>query len=151
PAVQRLEVAYDTAGRLSRFTSLDGAGNVVNQVEQVYNGLGQLAAEYQSHAGAVTAGSPQVQYGYSFSDTPGAPNHSRLTSITYPNGRVLSYNYAAGLDDTISRLSALSDASGPLEAYTYLGLSNVVRRAYPQPGIELSYIDPNGQISPDSG
>ena len=42
--------------------------------------------------------------------------------MAYPNGKVLSYNYAAGLDDRISRLSSLSDSTGTLEGYAYLGL-----------------------------
>src|SRR5581483_11950944 len=42
--VRRLETAYDSAGRPSLFTSFDAAigGGVVNQVEDAYNGLGQL-------------------------------------------------------------------------------------------------------------
>ena len=35
--------------------------------------------------------------------------------MTYPNGRVLTSNYAAGIDSTISRLSSLSDSTGTLE------------------------------------
>jgi hypothetical protein len=70
----------------------------------------------------------------------GGAHHSRLTSITYPNGKVLNYNYAAELDDAISRLSSLSDNTGTLESYDYLGESVVVARKQPQPGIDLSYI-----------
>jgi hypothetical protein len=36
--------------------------------------------------------------------------------MTYPNGRVLNYNYASGLDSSISRLTSLSDTSGTLES-----------------------------------
>src|SRR5579884_474728 len=32
-------------------------GSIVNQVQDVYNGLGQLTGEYQSHSGAVVQGS----------------------------------------------------------------------------------------------
>jgi hypothetical protein len=41
-AVLRLETAYDSAGNPYLFTSYDAAtgGNVVNQVQDVYNGLG---------------------------------------------------------------------------------------------------------------
>ena len=54
-AIRRIEVGYDTAGLPNLFTSYDAfsAGNVVNQVQEVYNGLRQLITEYQSHAGAV--------------------------------------------------------------------------------------------------
>src|SRR5207244_13072590 len=56
-AVQRIEIAYDTAGRPYLYTSFDApsGGNIVNQVYQIYNGLGQLITEYQSHAGAIAS------------------------------------------------------------------------------------------------
>ena len=68
-----------------------------------------------------------MQYGYTLMS--GGQNNSRLTSITYPNGKVLSYNYNTGVDSTISRLSSLSGNSGTLESYGYLGLGTVVKRA----------------------
>jgi RHS repeat-associated protein len=80
---------------------------------------------------------PKVQYSYSA--MAGGANHSRLTGITYPNGRVLNYTYT-GLDNTISRLTALSDTSATLERYTYLGLGTVVERAHPQPNVNLTYL-----------
>src|SRR5262249_61953167 len=86
----RIEPAYAPGGRPSLATSYDAAsaGNIVNQVQQVYNGLGQLITEYQSHSGAVnTSPTPKVQYAYS--EMASGANHSRLTSITYPNGRVI--------------------------------------------------------------
>src|SRR5207248_2376667 len=67
-AVRRIEVGYDTGGRPYLYTSYDvaSAGNVVNQVQQGYNGLGQLTTEYQSTAGAVNlATTAKVQYSYS--------------------------------------------------------------------------------------
>ena len=140
-AVRRLEIAYDTAGRPYLYTSYDAAssGNIVNQVQQVYNGLGQLITEYQSHAGVVNTGStPKVQYAYS--QMSGGANHSRLTSITYPNGRVLNYNYVVGLPTDISRPSSISDTSATLEGFSYLGLAIVVRRTHDQPGVELTYL-----------
>ncbi len=65
--------------------------------------------------------------------------HGRLTSMTYPDGFVVNDNYSSGLNDTISRLSSLSDTSGTLESYSYLGLGTVVIRSYPQPGVDLTY------------
>jgi RHS repeat-associated protein len=121
-----------------------------NQVEDLYNGLGQLITEYQSHSGAVnTSTTPSVQYAYSFVTTSGGPNHSRLVSMTYPNGRVLNYNYNSGVDDRISRLSSISDSSATLEAYSYLGLNTVVARSHPQTGINQTYVIPGG--NPDGG
>jgi RHS repeat-associated protein len=151
-AVRRLTAAYDAQGNPYLFTSYDAAsgGNVVNQIQDAFNGLGQLITEYQSHSGAVnTSTTPSVQYAYS--EMAGGMNDSRQVSMTYPNGRVLNYNYNSGLDDRISRLSSLSDNSATLEAYTYLGLDTVVKRAHPQPGVDLTYIAQTGEPNGDAG
>src|SRR5258707_15627840 len=84
-------------------------------------------------------------------------NHSRLVSMTYPNGRVLHFGYSSGLDDSISRLSYLADDNGSggvgthLEEYSYLGLDTVVKRAHPQPGVDLTYIKKSGESNVDAG
>ena len=70
----------------------------------------------------------------------GGANHSRLTSMTYPDGYVVNYNYSSGLNDTISRLSSLSDTSGTLESYSYLGRGMVVIRSHSQPGVDLTCV-----------
>jgi hypothetical protein len=74
----------------------------------------------------VIATTPKVQYAYSFT-TGGTMNHSRLTTLTYPNGRALAYNYAAdvtvnpgsGVNDSISRLTKIVDGATSLENYDY--------------------------------
>ena len=85
---------------------------------------------------------PKVQY--AFSEMAGGANHSRATSLTYPNGRVLDYVYGSGLETTISRLTSLSSNSTTLESLSYLGLATVVKRAHPQPGVDLTYIGTAG-------
>ena len=108
-----------------------------------FNGLGQLTAEYQSHSGAVnTSTTPSVQYAWT--EMSGGQNNSRLTSITYPSGYVVNYNYGAGLDSNISRLTSLSDSGGVLESYKYLGLGTVVERDHPQNNVNLTYISQTG-------
>jgi YD repeat-containing protein len=151
-AVRRLQTAYDTQGNAYLFTSYDASsgGNIVNQVQRSFNGLGQLTTEYQSHSGAVNTGTtPKVQYAYV--EMASGANNSRLTSMTYPNSRVLNYNYASGLDSTISRLSSLSDSSATLETYAYLGLNTVVKRGHPQSGVDLTYIKQTGESNGDAG
>jgi hypothetical protein len=96
-----------------------------------------------------TATTPSV--GYAYTEMAGGANHSRLTALTYPNGRVLSYNYASGLDGSISRLSSISDGSGTLESYSYLGLGRVVRRSHPQSGVDLTYVKQSGELNGDAG
>jgi RHS repeat-associated protein len=150
--VLRLETAYDTGGRPFQYTSYDDAvaGHIVNQVRQDYNGLGQLITEYQAHGGAVDPmTTSKVQYAYS--EMANGVNHSRLVSMTYPDGTVLRYNYGAGVDDAISRLTSLSDNTGILEAYHYLGLNTVVIRSHPQPGVDLTYVKQPGEPNGDAG
>ena len=89
-----------------------------------------------------------MQYGYSALD---GNNRSRLTSMTYPNGRVIGYNYANGLDSTISRLSSITDGGVTLESYSYLGLDTVVVRSHPQTGVDLSYVKLGGESVGDAG
>jgi RHS repeat-associated protein len=150
-SVRRIDTAYDSQGNPYLVTSYDAVtgGSIVNQVEDVYNGLGQLTAEYQQNGGAVnTSTSPVVLYSYS--EMSGGMNASRLTSMTYPSGYVLNYNYDSGLDDSISRLSSISDSTGTLESYAFLGLGTVVERDHPQPGLDLSYVSPTSSTG-DAG
>src|SRR5258707_10162881 len=83
----------------------------------------------------------------------GGVNHSRLTSIPKPNGKFVSENAgtAGGINDVISRLASLSDTTGTLESYDYLGLSTVIRRAHSQPGVDLTYIKQTGEANGDAG
>lgn len=151
-AVRRIETAYDGQGNAYLVTSYDAAsgGSVVNQVQRAFNGLGQLVTEYQEHGGAVnTSTSPKVQYAYS--EMSGGANHSRPTSMTYPSGYVLTYNYASGLNSDVSRLTSLSDANGTLESYDHLGFGTVVRRGHSQPNVDLSFIKRSGESNTDAG
>jgi len=140
-SVRRIDTAYDSQGNAYLITSYNAVsgGSIVNQIERTFNGLGQLTAEYQSHSGAVnTSTSPSVQYAYS--EMSGGVDNSRLTSITYPDGYVLTFNYSTGLNNTISRLSSLSDSTGTLESYKYLGLDTVVERDHPLTNVNQTLI-----------
>jgi hypothetical protein len=151
-AVRRLETAYDTQGNAFLFTSFDApvGGNIVNQVQRAFNGLGQMTREWQSHSGAVnTSSTPSVQY--SWNEMAGGVNNSRLLSMTYPNGRVLNHNYTGTLNDRIGRLTSVSDNSATLESYQYLGLATVVQRDHPQDGVNLNYIKRTNEAVGDAG
>lgn len=80
----------------------------------------------------------------------GGANHSRLTGI-YPNGKVLNYNYAAGLNNAVSRLLSMSDSTSTLESHDYLGESMVVAGEHRKPGVDLSYIKRLGEADGDAG
>jgi RHS repeat-associated protein len=152
--VLALATAYNGLGLASTFTSYNSAtgtdpvNNQVNQVQRTFNGLGQLITEAQIHGNSQVT-PVNVQYTYSFVAMAGSPNHSRLTSIIYPNGRIVRYEYNAGLDASISRLSFLADdnmgsVGTHLEEYSYLGLNTAVQRAHPQAQINLTYMGAPG-------
>ena len=149
-SVRRLTTAYNSDDLPYLYTSYNAAsgGSIVNQVEDVYNGLGQLTGEYQEQGGVVnTLTSPETQYVYT--EMSGGQNNSRLTQMIYPNGRTLDYVYNSGLDSSISRLSAIADDNSgtpgtTLEGYTYLGLDTIVQYSHPEDGINLTYIQQAG-------
>ena len=153
--VQRIGRTYEVRGMLQNVTSYSspvvGQGSVVNDVQFAYNTFSQLSTEYQEHSGAVnTSTSANVQYAYAN----GSTNTVRPTSVTYPNGRVLNYNYAmsGGMDDALSRIASLIDNDGVthLADYTRLGLASIVQTAYPQPSLAYSLINGSG-ADPYSG
>ena len=117
-----------------------------------YNSFGQLITDYQAHSGAVSTGtSPKVQYGYAN----GSANTVRPTTMTYPDGRVLIYNYGAGssMADALSRIAALIDDNGTthLADYSYLGLGSFVEVDYTEPDIKYTLIGTAGGNDPDTG
>jgi RHS repeat-associated protein len=160
--VASLATAYDAVGRPYLFSSLDPSNNILNQVQRAFNGFRQVTTEWQEHNGTINGNTPFVQYAYSFNPSLGGANNSRLVSITYPvrdtaypSGRVIDYGYnpgtgAAGIDDRISRISFVADDNSGtpvtphLEDLSYLGLATVVKRAHPQPNVDLTYLASDG-------
>jgi YD repeat-containing protein len=111
-----------------------------------------LITQYQSHAGAVnTSTTPGAQMAYA----DGSANTIRPTSLTYPNGRVLHYDYgtSGGVNDLLSRIGSLIDNDGTthLADYTYVGLNRIVVAASAQPGTELTYIKLSGEPNGNGG
>ena len=156
-AVRRIATTYEVRGIKDTVTSYDnatvGSGSVVNEIQIDYNDFGQLITDYQSHSGAVnTSTTPKVQY--SFAN--GSDNTIRLTTLTYPDGRVLTYNYGTSdeIDDALSRVAALVDddmSSTHLADYSYLGLRNFVEVDYTEPDVEYTLIGTAGGNDPDTG
>jgi YD repeat-containing protein len=153
-AVRALGYNFTALGLPYQQTSYSNssAATVVNQVQDVYNGYGQLLTQYQEHSGSVSTGSSlNVQYAYS---QPSGANYSRLSSETYPNGRQLDFVYNSGVDSDISRVSGISDdagtGAGSVESYKYVGLATIVQRTDGN-GIALTYIKQSGESNGDAG
>ena len=135
-AVRRISTTYEVRGLPLKTTSYDnatvGSGTVVNEVERIHNSFGQLVTEYQEHSGAVnTSTSMKVQYAYA----DGSANHVRQTSLTYPNGRMITYDYGSSgsIDDVLSRVRAIKDGSLELAVYSYVGAQTFVQVDYTEP------------------
>ena len=69
---------------------------------------------------------------------------SRATSVRYPNGRLVFYDYASSgsTADAINRIDAIKDNSGgspgaTLAAYSYLGQGGIVQVDYQEPDIRF--------------
>ena len=73
--IDRSDTAYTQRGQIATVTS-SYYGTVRNQVAFEYDGWGNVAASKQAHDGAVTSGTPRVDYAYD--------DLARLTSVTYP-------------------------------------------------------------------
>jgi YD repeat-containing protein len=152
--VGALATAYDTYGNAATFTSYAPNGTtIVNQVQRTYNGFGQLTAETQYHGDPGNPNTPHGTVSYTYSTPAVGMNYSRLTRMTYPNGRQLDYSYGGGsdtLDNSISRLTTITDHGSAIvlethidgtNAYSdYLGLGTLVQRDHPEPNLTLTYV-----------
>jgi hypothetical protein len=78
----------------------------------------------------------------------------RPVNMTYPNARVLSYDYGAagGINDRTSRVeSILEQASSiALAKHSYLGQSTIVEVDYTEPDMKYTLVDLNGTNDPDT-
>ena len=123
--VRRLSTTYEVRGLPETLTSWDnaaaGSKDVVNLVELAYTGCGQATHDYQSHSGAVnTSTTPNVQYAFAS----GSANTIRPASLTYPDGRQLTFNYgtpggtddAAGIEYGYNRASSRLWRENPVAA-----------------------------------
>lgn len=153
-AIRRIASSYEVRGMRTKLTSWNGetvgSGSVVNDVQFAYNDFGQVIADYQAHGGSVsTSTTPKVQYGYAS----GSANTIRPTSLTYPNARVVSYDYGAAgsIPDAVSRIDAIKDGGMALAQYSYLGLGTFVITDYMEPDIKWTLADLSGTNDPDTG
>jgi RHS repeat-associated protein len=149
-AVQSMKYTYDALGRNEKVTSYSDAActTIVNEVQYAFGDLGQLAREYQAHAGAVnTETTLYVGYDYMASAQAGVYTKGmRLKSVRYPNERLVHYRYGSegSIGEMLSRLTTIqADSDGlpgqTLASYAYNGVGRMVREEFPQPGVALDY------------
>ena len=146
-AVRRISTTYDVRGQAETLTSCDNAtvgnGNVVNQVVFEYDEHALLVKEYQEHDGAKDANTPYVGYDYDTGASSGVlAKGLRLTSLRYPNGRLVHYTYgtSGSTADAMDRVASIADddSGSPgdsLAEYEYLGSRSIVQVDYAEPDI----------------
>ena len=144
--MQRIERAYEVRGMVNRVTSFTspvvGSGSVVNEVVWTYNSFRQSIKTYQAHFGSVnTSTTASVQTGYA----DGSTNTIRPTSLTYPNGRSVTYNYgtSGGISDSASQIASFIDsdeAATDLADFSYLGLGTVVQQTSTQANLQYTLV-----------
>ena len=89
--VDKITTSYTTLGNVYLSRATTHRVTIVNQVEMIYNGLDQLDQEFEAVNGAVNVDTtPNIQSNYT---DLGDGNNSRLTSIIYPDGYTIDYNY----------------------------------------------------------
>jgi len=95
-----------------------GEGAVRNDVLREYDTIGRPAKEYQEHNGAKDGNTLYVENAYESLATA-----LRATSVRYPNGRNVYFDYSGTHDGYLNRLTAIKDAdnSTTLSQYAYLG------------------------------
>ena len=126
----------------------------MNRVQFKYTPWGQVAEDRQAHGSMAPALAPKVSYGYRSAILPYL-NDIRATSVTYPSGRQMNFQYGVPneANDLLGRVESLRVAGEEVDTagYQYCGLDRFVKASYVQPGIELSYIDPSGTNGGDAG
>ncbi len=168
-ALSHIDYSYDDASRLQRSDAYAQAASGASGRHLVasslfeYDGMGRLTREHMALGASATTGSPATVYGWqtvppSSSNISGA---SRLASITYPLQHLmstpsagvdrllsLSYGSSGSLDDTLSRITQLTDSNAgtAVAKYGYVGASRRVteRRGVPTTGtasITQTYFD----------
>ena len=159
--VNQIDTCYDDIGRVHKITSegvVDETEAVLNQIQYAYDGWGNEIQEWQALTGSVdTESTPSVQYTYS-SPLPSGEGEGegvmfvRLSAMIYPNGREVDYGYgettstptfAQTVDNIMSRLATISDSSGTLATYTWLGVGTIASQTDNQPEISLDYSGSN--------
>ncbi len=162
--VVSIQTTYDDLGRVQTVTSR-GTGSPAaarNRVAYTYDGWGNVLQEYQAHTTAEvdngTGASVQYHYddGYATAGSDRPVPYLRLGLVTYPNGREVEYGYGYGdsqsqnidevVDYIMSRLETISDSSGALASYKYLGAGQIAVEDYAQSQVKLDY-DPDGDNS----
>jgi len=154
--VRSITTSYDDLGRALEITSwqnADGTGMVRNDVKYWYDGWSNITRIYQDHDSLVDDdgqnNNDSLYVGFTYADgaVSSVAKYNRLTSVTYPDGRVVYYNYpASGIGEVLNRLDNIASSATPQESdryavYTYIGSGTIAAVEHPavDGGMTLNY------------
>ncbi|MFN8707534.1 MAG: RHS repeat domain-containing protein, partial [Planctomyces sp.] len=148
--VRSITQGYDSLGRVAKITSHgnqtddpNDTTDIENQVVYTYDDLGQVTKSEQSYSGAITGSTPSVQYAYDTSSTTSVfDDGARMESITYPDGRVLFFDFGTSdaLEDrmgSVQRLREINSTGTILAEYSRTGAGAMTLTDYQQPDLKL--------------
>ncbi len=149
-AVRSITRGYDSLGRNTKITSHgnqtddpDNTTDIANQIVYSYNGLHLVSKSQQSHQGAASGSSPDVDYGLDDSAVGGVYNDgARPFYLNYPDGRLLHFDYgtADALEDRFLTPQRLRETNGTgtiLVEYSHAGSGRSMITDYQQPDVKL--------------
>ncbi len=131
--VTQIATTYNTLGEATQIQSLTAAGGVESTVSQTFDGLGDLTS--QTTSGLVQTGinsgqpvytsvSNATTYSYTFTPASGTASGSNLLArMEYPDSYILTYGYTNAVDAALGRPTTITDSTGELASFTYLGSS----------------------------
>lgn len=139
-----MSTTYDALGRVEEVTQFDnatvGSGSEVNGYKHTYDGWGNREKYEQDHNSAVGASGSVDDYDVTraYAKATSGGNTIRPTSITYPDGFVVTYTYStlSSLhDDEANRVTFVKNGGTTLATYLYNGVKHAVSIDLPEPDI----------------
>jgi RHS repeat-associated protein len=122
-------IEYDAQGRKTKMTT----GSSVARWD--YDSLGELTSS--SREGTSSTAGPTATYGYDLG--------GNVTTLGYPNGRTITYNFDTGSTSATGRLTSITEGSA---TYTpgYDGDSHMTSLAYPNGVTETNTFDHDSNL-----
>jgi len=127
--VRKIGCSYTWNGALASIASYDPSNAVLNEIKYEYDSNQRLSRLYQSHEGDVNTTTSHIIYQHA-----GIADGFRITGMTYPSGKTLSYGY-----DSRDNLTAISDGTAMLVSYFHSGSGSIIQTTYNEPGLSLTY------------
>lgn len=148
----RIELEYDDRGLLKSIAQSRANGAWIHdQVDLTYDGYGALASMSQSQnwfdqeLSLSTIGAATHTFGYAWQRSAnGGPSRLRLATNTFPDAKVLTYNYTGATNNALSRITNINFDGTTAAVYQYLGVDRPALTTYPENNVFSTLRDSTG-------